>query len=574
MPADQLLCMLPLLYLPPNAVVELCEAARALMLERSNLMFTQQLQRQQQEREQEQEQLQAQQLYASGSTLEEDSYAGALSLSGSHNAHTGTLSLAGGDGAAVWEVAAAETAGGRPAQPGASTAAAAARIQHAVRCSPVRLGTPAELHRAAAGSSRHEGSFETTPVASASHLPHVRELVAQGVPGSNPVAAAAAPAQVFGSSQQQQQPSATSSSTTNRRVSIESAAAAGSGTSSMYDARTGLEDEPGQLNLRGRLFDGSSDVHQLLNSQYLAMLADLGLLIELASSSSSSHETHHASMAAEVGQQLLTWFVDNRCWSCCQLVLRLLLDLRVHLHLHGQPVTVASIASVPAVQQLLQAAAAPAAVLGAAPQQQAQLPVIVPTPNCGIGRAGVWGHLPPPKEPFLPAAGQSPHQPGLSLSVPSAQQPRAENPLDGSSSAGRDNSTLLGPSPLPAGSQRWHSSSASTSASYVSCESPGPAGEQAAAAPRLPHAVAAAPRAAIAWPPYTPTVLSPAAAATAAERVAVEQQQAGVDGLVEGEAQPSGHGSHGSRRLGILDSASEIWTRIRRHRSSSKLRQH
>jgi hypothetical protein len=268
------------------------------------------------------------------------------------------------------------------------------------------------------------------------------------------------------------------------------------------------------------------------------------------------------------------WFMDTRCWSCCQLVLRLLLDLRVHLHLHGQPVTAASIASVPAVQQLLQAAAAPnPAVLAAAPQehqqqQQPQLPVVVPTPISGIGRAGVWGHLPPPE--FLPAARQSPPQLGVS-SVPAAQQPPTEALLGGSSSAGRDNSAQFGPSSLPAGSQHRHTSSSSTSASYVSCESPHP-GEPAAAAPRLPPAVAAAPRAAPAWPPYTPTVLSSAAAATAAERVAVEQQQAGAGGVAEGEAQPSGHGSHGSRRL--LDSASEIWTRIRRHRTSSKLREH
>lgn len=612
-PADQLLCMLPLLYLPPDAVIELCEAARALMLERSNYLFTQQLQQQREEREREQAQLQG----MSGSTMGEESYAVGLGLSG--DAHIGTLSMTGaavGAGDLFSAGLQPEASATDRAEVGLSAPSAAAAAH---------LGTPAERNQAGAGASSHEGSFDTQSTSSASQPPQVQGAGTDslsGVTASDPVASAAAADQALAAASgrnyestrlPRQHTSSRLGSSENTRSSSESAVTAGngsSGSSSIFDSKTGLEDEPGQLNLRGRLFEGATDVHQLLNSQYLSILADLGLLIELAPEAPAGIASNigsgsgvgagadlaaqHVSMATEVGQQLLVWFIDNRCWNCCQLVLQLLVRLGVNLHVHGQPVTSASITSAAAVQHLMQsAAAAGAATPGAAhaaavsmlPIPQADM--IVPTPISGISRAGVWGHLPPE---FPAAAMQSPQKQLGQSRVSFARQPSAESPHfgfvrpgvgsssgAGSAHAGHADAGGLGTT-LPAVRtaphvHHAHTSSTSTSASYHSLSSAGSAAEPPPEESESPAPQALrVPKAPIVWPPYKPTVFTPTAAATAAARVEVEQQfEVGGIAASEGEGQPSAHGSRGSLRLsGMLDSASEMWTRLRRNRSKGK----
>lgn len=216
--ADQLLCMLPLLYLPPAATVELCEAARALMLARSCMMFTQQLLQEEQER------LQEPSPVPSSFNTEEEGWtvnAGASAgFDGSHEGLLGTLSLdrhVAGAGAG---------AAGRDAPPPAAGAGAfrapavagglvkevlgTTVLPDAHRDSdqqqlgvPHRriLGSHAEQLRAEHGTSQHVGSFDTTLTSSG--VPPPRSFVGPttATAAGEPLAATAAAARVLPASQ-------------------------------------------------------------------------------------------------------------------------------------------------------------------------------------------------------------------------------------------------------------------------------------------------------------------------------------------------------------------------------------
>jgi hypothetical protein len=192
-----------------------------------------------------------------------------------------------------------------------------------------------------------------------------------------------------------------------------------------------LEDEPGKLSLRGRLFEGATDVHEALNSQCLQMLGAVGLLIELAatrnpavdkavavaaaaksgegegaavSSSSSPTRVHPTSglspSSPEHGirrQAAAAFLVRSQ-------PLLVLLPAGVQLHLHGSSVIAAGTTSVQAVRQLLRGASAATAAVEQAHSclsgsgsttRSAAAHVPVSSSSCGVRRAGVCGRLSP-----------------------------------------------------------------------------------------------------------------------------------------------------------------------------------
>lgn len=153
------------------------------------------------------------------------------------------------------------------------------------------------------------------------------------------------------------------------------------------------EDAENHVSLRGRLFDGA-DVHQLLQQQFLAVMSDIGLLLDLAAAAVQGRSADAAAagvnvnrtkiavtidvddgssrgaavppsaaaaepvevtriMASAVGQQLLTWAGGLNCWACCQLVLSLLLDFGVELAMQDTVVGREHLATAANVQALL-----------------------------------------------------------------------------------------------------------------------------------------------------------------------------------------------------------------------------
>jgi hypothetical protein len=369
--AELLACMLPLLYLPAEAVQELSEASRAAMLyaARARMVAEQ-----------------------PASTV--CSYSGSSTSSPITRRESGLAAAAGRSTPGLTMVA-------------SLFPSTADSVSHSILCEEALSG------------SRHVGSFE---------------LSAPGHNSSDDASRGGASRASRTSSQQQLLPPATGAGSrqtgswlmhthpgaTSTTAGVEGDASthsappdlahmSSSGNSRLI-CRSGLEDEPHMLNLLGRLFEGATDVHELLNAQLLPLLADLGVMLDLAASaaalaaggagagvsvsgrsaaaataglmslgadgasssdkdapsgggSASSSTSSGAgragvppgsvALAAGLGEQLLGWFAATGSWHCCCLVLQLLLDVGVHVHLHGQVLTRQAAASADTVRALL-----------------------------------------------------------------------------------------------------------------------------------------------------------------------------------------------------------------------------
>jgi hypothetical protein len=175
--------------------------------------------------------------------------------------------------------------------------------------------------------------------------------------------------------------------------------------------------------ISGQPFSGKA-VHQLLQEQFAAMLADLSLLLALdeqqhpplqqqtptaAAPATSAAPTGHrlppgvnaahrlqppstknAHLAAGLGQQLLMWLGQGHCWSCCQLVLQLLLQSGVQLQLKGNVVDNEALATPEAVREMLLLGTSPP--FGHPQQQHVQQPALVPGMAAGTSASVPRSH--------------------------------------------------------------------------------------------------------------------------------------------------------------------------------------
>lgn len=178
------------------------------------------------------------------------------------------------------------------------------------------------------------------------------------------------------------------------------------------------EDAEHCVSLRGRLFDGD-DVHQLLQQQFLAVISDIGLLVDLAAAAAAGGATAAAAgvavhsteiavtvghgreprrdpapaspseviriMASSVGQQLLLWASSLDCWSCCRQVLTLLLDIGIEVAMNDSIVTRHQVATVADVQDLL--------LGGRSPQPVASIPGSTTTATATTAATTVAGSM-------------------------------------------------------------------------------------------------------------------------------------------------------------------------------------